>query len=51
MHEHDTKTTLVFLTADGDPLGHYFQVWSPKYQVAQCNQKTYSCVLKVTGLI
>ena len=22
------------------PLGHYFQVWSPYYQVAQCNQKT-----------
>ena len=21
-------------------LGHYFQVWSPYYQVAQCNQKT-----------
>ena len=21
------------------PLGHYFQVWSPYYQVAQCNQK------------
>ena len=29
MHEHDTKTTLVFLPGDGDPLGHYFQVWSP----------------------
>ena len=22
------------------PLGRYFQVWSPYYQVAQCNQKT-----------
>ena len=22
------------------PLGGYFQVWSPYYQVGQCNQKT-----------
>ena len=22
------------------PLGRYFQVWSPYYQAAQCNQKT-----------
>ena len=22
------------------PLGHYFQVWSPYYQMAKCNQKT-----------
>ena len=22
------------------PLGHYFQVWSPYDQVAECNQKT-----------
>ena len=22
------------------PFGHYFQGWSPYYQVAQCNQKT-----------
>ena len=22
------------------PFGRYFQVWSPYYQVAQCNQKT-----------
>ena len=28
---HSTKTTPVFLAADGEkPLGHYFQVW-PRY--------------------
>ena len=37
MHEDGTKTTPVFLPADGEPLGGYFQVRSPYYQVAQCN--------------
>ena len=27
-----------------NPLGCYFQVWSPYYQAAQCNQKTFSPV-------
>ena len=41
MHEHDTKTSLVFLPVDGDePPGRYFQVRSPYYLAAQCNQKT-----------
>ena len=32
--------------------GRYFQVRSPYYQVAQCNQKnTYSYILKVTGQV
>ena len=38
MCEHDTKATLIFLTADEEV--SYFQVWSPYYQAAQCNQKT-----------
>ena len=29
MHEHGTKTTPVFLPADRQPLGCYFQVRSP----------------------
>ena len=35
------------------PLGRYFQVRSPYYQAAQCNQKTpkNSCILKVTGQV
>ena len=33
-------------------LGHYFQVRSPYYQVAQCNQKTpIPVILKVTGQV
>ena len=42
MHEHGTKTTPVFLPADGEAycIGRYFQVRSPNYQAAQCNQKT-----------
>ena len=36
MSENGTKTTPVFLAA----LGHYFKVWSPYYQKAQCNKKT-----------
>ena len=40
MHEHGTKTTPVFLPAEGEPLGCYFQVWSLYCQAAQCNQKT-----------
>ena len=38
MHEHGTKT--VFYLLIEKPLSSYFQVWSPYYQVAQCNQKT-----------
>ena len=37
MHEHGTKTTPVFLPADGEAS---FQVQSPYYETAQCNQKT-----------
>ena len=37
MREHGTKTTLVFLPADREVLGHYFQVWFPYYQTAQHN--------------
>ena len=44
MREHGTKTTPVFLPADGKPLGRYFQVRSPYYQAAQWNQKTPSQV-------
>ena len=40
MREHSTKTTLVFLPADEETSGRYFQVWSPYCQAAQCNQKT-----------
>ena len=40
MHKHGTKTTPAFLLLMEKQLGHYFQVWSPYYQVAQCNQKT-----------
>ena len=40
MREHGTKITPVFLPADEKPLGRYFQVRSPYYQVALCNQKT-----------
>ena len=38
--QHGTKTTPVFLSADEKSLGCCFQVQSPYYQVAQCNQKT-----------
>ena len=37
MREQGTKTTPVLIDK---PLGGYFQVWSPYYQVAQRNQKT-----------
>ena len=40
MREHGTKTIPVFLTADGEAVGRYFQVRSPYYQAAQYNQKT-----------
>ena len=40
MCEHVTKTTLVFFMLMEKPLGHYFQVWSPYYLPAKCNQKT-----------
>ena len=40
MREHGTKTTPVFLPADGEASGRFFQVRSPYYQAAQCNQKT-----------
>ena len=39
MFEHDTKTTLVFLPADGEASWSLIQVRSPYYQVALCNQK------------
>ena len=44
MSKHATKTTPVVLPADGKPLGCYFQVQSPYYQTAQCNQKTPASV-------
>ena len=37
MREHGTKTTVVFLPADGEA---YFQVGSTYYQAAQCNENT-----------
>ena len=40
MREPGTKTTPVFLPTDGEASGCYFQVQSPYYQAAQCNQKT-----------
>ena len=40
MREPGTKTTPVFLPTDGEASGCYFQVQSPYYQTAQCNQKT-----------
>ena len=53
MHKHGTTTTQVFLHADGKPLGCYFQVWSPYYQVSSTVklESTYSCILKVTGQV
>ena len=34
------------------PLGLYFQVWSPYYKAAQCNQKKEpSCIVNVTGQV
>ena len=33
MREHGTKTTPVFYLLMEKPLGRYFQVWSPYYQV------------------
>ena len=38
--QHDTKTTLVFLSVDGGVSHHYFQIQFPYYQAAQCNLKT-----------
>ena len=38
MREHGTKTTPVFLPADGEALGCYVQVQSPYYQIAQWDQ-------------
>ena len=50
MHDMAVKLTLYFYLLMEKPLRCYFQVWSPYYQAAQCNQKnTYSCILKVTG--
>ena len=40
MREHGTKNTLVFLLLMEKPIGFYFQVWSPYYHAAHCNQKT-----------
>ena len=34
------KLPLYFYLLMEKPLGHYFQVWSPYYQTAQCNQTT-----------
>ena len=38
--QHDTKLPQNFYLLMEKPLGHYFQVQSPYYQVTQCNQKT-----------
>ena len=35
------KLPLYFYLLMEKPLGHYFQVRSPYYQAAQCNQKTF----------
>ena len=35
----------------GKPLGRYFQVWCPYYQVAAQPENTYSRILKVAGQI
>ena len=37
--QHGTKTTWYFYLLMEKPLRCYFQVWSPYYQVALCNQK------------
>ena len=34
------KLPLYFYPLMEKPLGGYFQVWSPYYQVGHCNQKT-----------
>ena len=38
--QHGTKTTPIFLSADGEASYYYLQVSSPYYQAAQCNEKT-----------
>ena len=52
---HNIKTTLVFLPPDREASTCYFQVLSPYYQAAKCNQKTpentYSCIQKVTSQV
>ena len=50
MHKHGTKTTPVFIPADGEA-SWLLLPSSVSYQVAQCNQNMYSCVLKVTGQV
>ena len=40
MHEHGTKTTSVFLSADGAGSWLLLPSSSPYYQAAKCNQKT-----------
>ena len=37
---HGTKTTTIFLPADGEASCCYFQIWSPYHQATHCNQKT-----------
>ena len=37
-HVQRSTKTLLFLFDEGQAFGYYFQVWSPYYQVAQCNQ-------------
>ena len=46
------KPPLHFYLLVEKPLGCYFQIWSPYYQVEQCNQKTpIPHILKVTGQV
>ena len=39
MYDMALKLSQYFYLLMEKPLGHYFQVWSPYYQTAQCNQK------------
>ena len=52
MCEHDTKTTPVFLTADGEA---YWSLRPSSVSLLSGNtvqpENTYSCILKVTGQI
>ena len=52
MREHGTKTTLVFLPADGEPTWSLLtsSVSLPSGGKVQ-PENTYSCVLKVTGQV
>ena len=53
VHNVALKLFLYFYLLMEKPLGHYFQVRSPYYQAAQCNQKTAIPVssLEVTGQV